>query len=191
MKTSKKGIELIKEFEGCILHSYRCPAGVLTIGFGHTADVYEGQTITQDEAEKLLQSDLLWCEGIVNAWNFHYKWSQGEYDAMVSFIFNCGEGEFNRLIRNGDRDKNTISRKMLLYTHDENGAELEGLVRRRHAEYNLFTSVYNNEETSEKEYVTVEDIVRGIWAGDFGTPWSESTLLYDYFQTQVNRYKGV
>ena len=191
MNISKKGIDLIKEFEGCRLTAYRCPAGVLTIGYGHTSDVYEGQTITSEQAEKYLRADILMCEGVVNAWNFHYKWTQGQYDSMVSFIFNCGEGEFNRLIRNGDRDKETIARKMLLYTHDENGVELEGLVRRRYAEYDLFTSDYESDETEAKTYVTVEDIVRGIWAGDFGTPWSESTLLYDYFQEQVNKYKGV
>lgn len=192
MKTSEKGINLIKEFEGCKLYAYYCPAGVLTIGYGHTSDVYEGMTITAEQAEKYLKSDLVWCEQILNAWNFHYNWTQGEYDALISFIFNCGEGEFNRLIRNGDRDKDTIAKKLLLYTHDINGVELAGLVRRRHAEYDLFTSDYSADGSgTEKEYNTVMDIVRGIWAGDFGTPWSESPLLYEYFQKKVNEYKGV
>ena len=55
MKTSDKGMELIKSFEGCCLTSYKCPAGIWTIGYGHTAGVAEGQVITQEQAEVLLE----------------------------------------------------------------------------------------------------------------------------------------
>ena len=52
MRISEKGLNLIKEFEGCQLDAYRCPSHVLTIGWGHTGDVYEGQSITQEPQEK-------------------------------------------------------------------------------------------------------------------------------------------
>ena len=66
MKTSENGIELIKKFEGCKLTAYRDPVGVLTIGYGHTGDVKEGQKITQKKAEDLLKKDLEKFETGVN-----------------------------------------------------------------------------------------------------------------------------
>ena len=58
MRTSQKGINLIKEFEGCRLKAYKCPAGVWTIGYGHTSNVKPNQSITREEAERLLREDL-------------------------------------------------------------------------------------------------------------------------------------
>lgn len=55
LKTGQAGVNLIKQFEGCRLTAYKCPAGVWTIGYGHTAGVHQGQTITQAEAERYLQ----------------------------------------------------------------------------------------------------------------------------------------
>ena len=53
MKIGTEGIKLIKSFEGCVLSAYKCPAEIWTIGWGHTKDVYEGMTITQEEADSL------------------------------------------------------------------------------------------------------------------------------------------
>ena len=58
MKTSSQGVSLIKQFEGCRLIAYKCPAGVWTIGYGHTAGVKEGDCITQETAEAYLRDDL-------------------------------------------------------------------------------------------------------------------------------------
>ena len=58
MRTSSKGVSLIKSFEGCRLKAYKCPAGVWTIGYGHTAGVKEGDTITQEQADEYLRNDL-------------------------------------------------------------------------------------------------------------------------------------
>ena len=58
MVTGQAGIDLIKQFEGCRLTAYRCPAGVWTIGYGHTAGVRQGQTITAAQAESYLKEDL-------------------------------------------------------------------------------------------------------------------------------------
>lgn len=67
MEISENGIELIKQFEGCRLTAYKCPAGVLTIGYGHTGkDVHYSDVITQEEAEKLLKKDLMFFVLFVN-----------------------------------------------------------------------------------------------------------------------------
>ena len=66
LRTSENGINLIKQFEGCYLKSYKCPAGIWTIGYGHTAGVYEGMTISQVQAESFLKDDLFKYEEKVN-----------------------------------------------------------------------------------------------------------------------------
>ena len=85
MKTSKNGINIIKQFEGCRLVGYLCPAGVPTIGYGHTGKVNsrvvaDGMKITQTTADKLLSSDLRKYEKEVCKYP-HYKWTQNEFDA--------------------------------------------------------------------------------------------------------------
>jgi lysozyme len=66
MKTSQRGIDLIKQFEGCEVQAYQCSASVWTLGYGHTRVVSEGDTCTKDEAEQILISDLQEFEGYVN-----------------------------------------------------------------------------------------------------------------------------
>lgn len=68
MKTSQNGINLIKKFERCRLTAYKCPAGVWTIGYGHTDNVKKGQTITQEQADSYLKSDLKKYEGYVKSY---------------------------------------------------------------------------------------------------------------------------
>lgn len=188
MITNKAGIELIKEFEGCRLTAYKCPAGVWTIGYGHTGNVKAGQTISQQRAEELLRQDLVKFETAVTAWNYLYNWNENEFSALVSFVFNCGEGSLRNLLKNGTRTRAEIRNAIVLYNKDINGHQLAGLVRRRNAELKLFNTPATD-NTPEKDYVTVNDIVAGIWAGDFGTPWSKSDKLYKYFLKKVNEYK--
>lgn len=139
MKTSSKGINLIKEFEGCHLKAYKCPAGVWTIGYGHTSGVKEGQVITQEKALQFLKSDLKKYEKHVESFRRKYNWNQNQFDAMVSFAFNVGS--INQLTANGTRTIQQISSKILAYNKAD-GAELAGLTRRRQAEQKLFlTSV--------------------------------------------------
>lgn len=192
MITSQNGINLIKEFEGCRLTAYKCPAGVWTIGIGHTGNIKAGQTITMERAEQLLKQDLVTYETAVTVWNYMYNWNQNEFDALVSFTFNCGTGSLRNLLKNGTRSRAEIRAALPLYNKDINGRQLPGLVRRRQAELNLFNKIVPIVPADpEKDYETVEDIVKGIWAGDFGTPWSKSDKLYKYFQKKVNEYKGV
>lgn len=135
MKTGQAGINLIKQFEGCRLTAYRCPAGVPTIGYGHTAGVKMGQRITQAQAEEYLRQDLARYEKNVAKYETKYKWNQNEFDAMVSFAYNLGS--IDKLTVNGSRSKAVIAEKILLY-NKAGGRALAGLTRRRKAERELF-----------------------------------------------------
>lgn len=151
MKINEKGLEIIRSFEGCRLSAYRCSAGVLTIGYGHTSGVYEGMKITQDEAEDFLINDLRVFEHHVENFNDKYNFTSNEFSALVSFAFNVGS--INGLTANGTRNKATIADKIPLYDKC-NGKRLEGLRRRREAERSLFLSgsdsIENQQITSMK-----------------------------------------
>ena len=136
MKTSQKGIDLIKQFEGCHLTAYKCPAGKLTIGYGHTAGVKEGQKITQAQADAYLKADLEKFEKHVDTYNNKYKWNQNEFDALVSFAFNIGN--IDQLTAKGTRSRAVIAEKILLYNKDGEGKVLTGLTKRRQAEQKMF-----------------------------------------------------
>ena len=96
MKISDKGIEfLIKEEGGIKLKAYKCQAGVLTIGVGHTGkDVKEGMEITKEKAIELLKSDLRRFENVVNK-SIKYPIEQHKFDALVSLAFNIGCAAFS------------------------------------------------------------------------------------------------
>lgn len=137
MKISQNGISLIKQFEGCRLTAYQCPAGIWTIGYGHTGDVKKGQTITQDYAETLLRQDLINYELKVSKYDSRYTWNQNEFDALVSFAYNLGS--IDQLTAGGTRGRAQIADKMLLY-NKAGGKVLAGLTKRRKAERSLFLS---------------------------------------------------
>lgn len=141
MKISDKGIALIKKYEGCRLAAYKCPAGVWTIGYGHTGKVdgkaiCSGMKITSAKATTLLKSDLAVFEkAVANCKYLTFKPNQNQFDALVSFAFNCGTGSLNTLVKN--RSAKVVSEKLLLY-NKANGNVLAGLVNRRKAEKALF-----------------------------------------------------
>lgn len=138
MKTlSLTGLVLIKNFEGLRLTAYRCPAGVPTIGYGHTKGVKMGDTITPDIADVYLLEDVQASVKAVNEYDKIYNFTQCQFDALVSFTFNCGKGNLSKLTAKGTRDIPTISKKLLEY-NKANGKTLTGLVRRRKAEQILF-----------------------------------------------------
>lgn len=142
MKISTRCIELIKQFEGCRLTAYKpVPTEKYwTIGYGHYgADVAPNMKITQVQADQFLVQDLAKFEKKVNKYS-KYNWTQYEFDALVSFAYNIGS--IDQLTANGTRDKVTIARKMLEY-NKAGGKVLNGLVRRRQAEHDLFTSGNN------------------------------------------------
>lgn len=172
MKTSEKGKELIKKFEGCELTAYRDPVGVLTIGYGHTKGVKEGDKITKKKADELLSEDLERFETRVNYWsNKKYRFNQNEFDALVSFAFNLGNGNLDKLVKNGKRNRGEISDCILLYVK-AGGKTLSGLVKRRKEERALFLTPENvSRETSEPVKPTKktnEEIAKEVIAGKWG-----------------------
>lgn len=133
---NKKGLNLIKKFEGCKLTSYICPAGILTIGYGHTgSDVKPSQKISKKKATSLLKKDLERFERHVQSYNYIYEWTDNEFSALVSFAYNIGN--IDQLTEHGTRSRSQIRKAMLLYVK-ANGKTLQGLVRRRKAELKLF-----------------------------------------------------
>ena len=144
MQTGQAGIDLIKQHEGCYLAAYKCPAGVWTIGYGHTgSDVKQGLTITQAKAEQLLRQDLAKFERHVMLFDSKYHWNQNEFDALVSFAFNVGN--INQLTANKIRTKAQIAQAMLSY-NKANGKVLAGLTKRRQAERQLFLTPVQEEK---------------------------------------------
>ena len=136
--------------------AYICPAGKKTIGYGHTAGVAMGTTITQEQAEEYFRQDVAKHEKNVSFYDYIYHWNQNEFDALVSFSFNIGS--IKQLTKNGTRSKVTISKKMLEYINGD-GKVLNGLVKRRKEEHALFLSpVETDGQTSLKE--SVEDTVK-------------------------------
>ena len=142
MKISQNGIELIKIFEGCKLKSYKCPAGVWTIGFGNTfyldgSKVLMGQKISQAEADMLLLKLLPKYEATVDR-NIKVTVTQNQYDALVSFCWNCGSSESLFRLVNIKATDDVIHKWLCSHYIMGGGKVLAGLVRRRKAEADLF-----------------------------------------------------
>lgn len=139
MKINKEGLQLIKDFEGLMLYSYYDAVGVLTCGYGHTgSDIEYPMIINQKQADDWLKKDLQRFERHVNNINnkYNYDFNTNEFSALVSFAFNVGS--IVQLVKGGTRNKLEIADAMMLY-NKAGGKILPGLVRRRLAEYNLFT----------------------------------------------------
>lgn len=139
MTTSQKGINLIKQFEGCKLNAYVCPAGVVTIGYGHTTGVKIGTSISQAQAESYLRQDIKPIESVLNKMGINY--TQNQFDALVSWIFNLGAGAFNNstmkkriVAKSSDID---ITNELVRWVNAGGKPQL-GLKRRRVAEANMF-----------------------------------------------------
>ena len=139
MNISENGKSLIKSFESLRLTAYHCPAGILTIGYGHTGGVRFGQMITEKQADCYLMQDLYQTEKQINKL-VRVQLTQNQYDALCSLVFNIGKRAFNQ---------STLLAK--LNTGDYVGASSEfkrwnkikgvistGLVRRRQLEEDLF-----------------------------------------------------
>lgn len=144
MNISQEGIDLIKEFEGFRSNAYRCPAGVVTIGIGTTVyangqRVQMGDTITEKEAERELRSAIKVYEDAVRR-NVTVPLTQGQFDALVSFTYNCGVGalEASTLLKKLNYKDYQGAANELPKWNKGGGRVLPGLVRRREAEKVLF-----------------------------------------------------
>ena len=136
--TGSKGVALIKEFEGCRLDTYICPAGVPTCCVGHTGpEVRMGQTYTMSQCEELLRNDLERFEKAVRDL-IDVSIDQCEFDALVSFAFNCGQGALadstlRRRLNNREPKALVFAEELPRWT----SGGMPGLVRRRDAEVKL------------------------------------------------------
>ncbi len=149
MKISSKGLALIKQFEGCRLKAYKCVSTekYYTIGYGHYgADVSADMTITQAQADAFLVADITKFEGYVNATGLTLN--QNQFDALVSFTYNCGQSNLKKLIAN--RTLGQIADALLLY-NKSGGKVLSGLVKRREAEQALFNTPVSGEALTTQE----------------------------------------
>ncbi len=146
MTCSPAGIDLIKQFESLRLDAYLCPAGLWTIGWGHTQGVRGGMRITEDLAEEFLHRDVAAVEEGLTA-VIASSLTQGQHDALVSLCFNL-RGDPQRLPSIAPHPVAKIAKGDYAGAADEfpdtdraNGHVLPGLVRRRVAERSLFLSL--------------------------------------------------
>ena len=163
MITSNNGLALIKRYEGCRLVAYRDAIGIPTIGYGHVKGVKMGQTITQAQADEFLKEDVRTSERAVDKYTALYNFNQDMFDALVSFTFNCGTGNLNKLVSNGARSAKQISEAILLY-NKANKKELAGLTRRRKEEKALFDrGLYGakKDETTKPAFSTLRKGAKG------------------------------
>ena len=139
MRTSRKGIEFIKAHEGLRLDAYLCPAGVPTIGYGHTYNVKIGDRITAGQSERFLIGDLIVAETEINRYGFDL--TQNQFDALVSFVYNIGAGNFrsSTLLKRLKANPNDpdIANQFKRWVYG-GGKVLPGLVRRRNDEAKLY-----------------------------------------------------
>lgn len=139
MVTNQKGLDLIKEFEGFMAKAYKCPAGVYTIGYGHTAGVKEGDVITKERANDLLQNDVAWAEKSVERM-VKMPLGGNQFAALVSLVYNIGSGNFqkSRVLQFLNKFQATDACSAFADHVFAGGKKLKGLVRRREAEQKLF-----------------------------------------------------
>lgn len=142
MNISEKGKNFIKKFESLSLKPYLCPAGVWTIGYGHTNGVNKNTKPIQEwEADNFLVEDLM---SIVRKLpeNELEGLSQNKIDAVISFAFNLGAGAYNastlRKVIKSDPDNHDAVRREFMKWVNAGGKRLEGLVRRRSEEADMY-----------------------------------------------------
>lgn len=146
MELSQKIKQMIKGWEGCKLTAYRCPAGVLTIGYGHTGpDVTPGKRITQEEADRLFDTDVRKFAAEVAPLFTGVTLNNNQFDALVSLSYNIGSLSVKAptLLRKVKANPNdpTIRAEFLKHVNARvNGVlkQLPGLVKRRTAEANHY-----------------------------------------------------
>lgn len=137
---SGTGLVLTEQFEGLRLSAYQDQVGVWTIGYGHTGnDVTPDLTITQAQAEQLLQQDVASACSCVNN-NVAVQLSQDEFNALVDFVFNLGAGAFegSTLLRDLNAGNFSGAATQFDAWDHAGGAVVAGLLRRRQAETALF-----------------------------------------------------
>lgn len=164
MQMSPGGVTaLLKKFEGCKLTAYRCPAGICTIGYGHTASagappVKDGMTITQQQADDILSRDLVKFETAVHNM-VHQPLNQHQFDVLVDFAYNAGIGNLqsSTLLKKVNAAKlDEVPAELMKWTKG-GGKVLPGLVRRRQAESAWWVSGEDTAASTVKEEPTADE----------------------------------
>lgn len=157
---------MVKRFEGKYLEAYVCPAGVWTIGYGHTgmvdgAPIAAGMKITEEKAEELLHLDMEKFERAVTRL-VQVSYNQNQFDALVSFAFNCGEGALQKstLLRKLNAGDYLGAAGEFARWNKGGGKVLPGLTKRRAAEKELFLKPVKEEDVPEKKKIKL--IINGV-----------------------------
>ena len=139
MQISEEGLSLIKKYEGCELKAYRCPANVLTIGYGHIKDVKEGDQITKEEADEMLADELIEYTEYINNM-VKVALDQSQFDALTAWIYNLGPTNFkdSTLLRVLNEGRYNEVPQEIKRWNKAGGQVLNGLIKRREAEALLF-----------------------------------------------------
>jgi lysozyme len=185
MKLSKAGADLIKKYEGYRLKAYKCPAGVWTIGFGHTGNVKEGQVITQVQADALFDKDVQkFVEGVNKL--VKVEINQNQFDALVSFTYNLGIGALKKSTllqyvnkKQFDKAANEFDR-----WNKAGGKVLKGLVNRRNSEEALFEeeALFVTPVKIEPDLNLIREIKRKALAGKkLVSPTPETIKIYECY----------
>lgn len=137
---SQRGIDFIKQYEGCITVATKLKGeSYYTIGYGHTgADVKEGQTITEEQANEMLKADIKGYTDYVLKHCSYLELNQAQLDSLTSFTYNTGAGNLQRLTANGTRTEKEISEHITAYTKSKSEVNRNGLKKRREAEKSMF-----------------------------------------------------
>lgn len=141
MRMSDYAFLRLKEFEGLRLEAYKCAGGKWTIGYGHTKGVREGQRIDERTASRLLEEDVEYFESFLAKEPYAEDITQGQWDALVDFLFNLGVGNFlsstlrKRIIEGVDHDD--IPNQFRRW-NKAGGKVLMGLVKRREWEAQMY-----------------------------------------------------
>ena len=141
MQVSKKGISLIKKFEGCRLLAYQDSVGVWTIGYGHTRGISRNDKISQEQADTFLLHDIELAVKDVNRL-VKVTLNSNQFDALVSFTFNLGARNLSsstllKKLNAGQTDMAANEFGRWIFAGERISS---GLVKRREAEKNLFLS---------------------------------------------------
>lgn len=203
MKTSQKGINLIKAFEGLSLTAIRLQGEqYYTIGYGHYGkEIKAGQRITTEEADRLLRADLEKFEEWANTIP-EFAPNQNQFDALVSFTYNLGPGNLQRLCKG--RTAEQVAAHMTAYINSGSDIFREGLLRRRTMEQELFLTPWEEDEDMVR-YERLSDIPEGfreiieklmnagIIAGDGSDPTGNNDridLSHDQVRSLIFEYRG-
>lgn len=139
MNISEEGLTLIKKYEGCELKAYLCPAGVWTIGYGHTKNVEENMEISEEKADKMLVDEMIEYEKYIDTM-VNVPLEQYQFDSLCSWVYNLGptnlkESTLLKVLNNKSYENVP---KQIKRWNKANGLVLEGLVKRREAEALMF-----------------------------------------------------